>query len=265
MYKAILMMLFLLPGVLLASPAEPDIGNIVACNVYWHDYQYTRLNAPEAAKFVITFATNQRVDVALIDSISVNGPEGYSHTFQIQPFSLHNLSGYVDEVANNVTWFQTYDAHGFLANGTYTIALKYKSGKTSIRSRTLNYSAELLTHNKQAQPTFVPYGQLARRQINSITLEWDLIPKIDAYYSARLMQHDPTDPASAIVPIMFDNIFAVDSAINNGLNRYQAVVPNHLDPHTMYVWFTEILDSNRLDQINIAIFQPAQFFWFSDR
>lgn len=263
-----LILIFILIGCtsvnLLTNNKEPDIKDIVACNVYWEDYKYTSLKAPEAAKFVVTFDTDQRVDVSLIDSIVANGPDGYYEEFSITPFTLQNVSGYVDEVDNNFIWFQTYDGKGFLKNGKYTITLKYKSGKTSKKSRILNYTDELLRKYQNAKLTFSPKGQLSQSSINKLHLRWTVIPETEAYYATRLMKLVPEDPSSVIVPIMFDNIFGQGEGNqeNTGLNKEHASVSTMLDPKLQYVWFTEILDSNNLNEINIAIFQPAQFFWF---
>ena len=243
---------------------EPEIKDIVACNVYWEDHQYTSLDNPEAAKFVVTLNTDQRVDVSLIDSISVSGPSSYTKQFDIVPFTLQNVSGYVDEIDNNYLWFQTYDEKGFLKNGKYTITLKYKSGRTSKKSRILNYSDELLRIYKNTKLAFSPKGVLSKSSTEKLNLHWTVIPGTEAYYATRLMKYVPDDPTSVTVPIMFDNIFGQGKGnINNtGLNKQNVSVLLNLQPGFQYIWFTEILDSNNLNEINIAIFQPVQFFWF---
>ena len=245
---------------------EPAIKHIVACNVYWEDYRYTSLPTAEAGKFVVTFDTDQRVDVELIESITVNGPNGYFNQFEIQPFDIQNLSGYVDEVENNFIWFQTYDKNGFLINGEYTITLKYKSNKQSQKSRVLNYTPGLLESYKNIHSEFTPSGSLPKTINSEVELTWTVLPDKEAYYATRLMAYTPEEPSAMIIPKFFDNIFGYGdgNSENTGLNKESVTIPLALDVDSRYLWFTEILDSNKLDEINIAIFEPAQFFWFEN-
>ena len=77
------------------------------------------------------------------------------------------------------------------------------------------------------------------------------------------MKIDPYNPIF-YGQIFVDNIFGYGEGNleNSGLNKEQVVISRPLDQNFQYAWFTEILDSNNLNDINIAIFQPTQFFWF---
>lgn len=244
---------------------EPDIKDIVVCNVYWEDYYYTSLPQPEAGKFVVTFDTIKPVDIRSIDSITVKGPNNYSRMFDLQAFNLSNISGYMKE-ADGTIWFQTYDRNGFLENGYYTITLTYKSGRKSTKSRELLFTNKLLTNFKKLQQTFTPVGPIALDRNKNISMQWKTIPGIDAYYATRLMKLTPNEPTKVSPPIFFDNIFAYGEGNkkNTGLNKSSVSAPLELDTSQQYVWFNEILDSNRFADINLAIFQRAQFFWFGN-
>lgn len=218
---------------------EPVIRHIVACNVYWEDYHYTSLPTAEAGKFVVTFDTNQRVDIELIESITVTGPNGYFNQFEIQPFDIRNLSGYVDEVENNFIWFQTYDKNGFLTNGEYTITLKYKSKKQSQKSRILNYTSDLLENYKNTRSEFTPSGSLPKTINTKVKLTWTVLPDIEAYYATRLMVYAPEEPSKMIIPKFFDNIFGYGDGNpqNMGLNKESIIIPFDLDVNSSYFWF----------------------------
>lgn len=242
---------------------EPDILSICACNVYWEDYQQTSLTGVKAAKFVVIFDSPSSVNLRLINSFLVDGPGGYRLDFKIQPFNFKNLNGHLKE-ANGYVWFQVYDPEGFLENGEYTITLKYRSGKTSSMSRVLDYTEDLLEAYQAMQPSFTPSGIIQPSDVENIELKWTVVPEIDAYYTTRMWNVSAPMLSAIKKQLFYNSIFrhTDDSDPDIGLNNNSVKIPFTLDPAEQYSWFTEILDSNHLCHINIAIFQRWQFFRF---
>jgi hypothetical protein len=72
-----------------AVPGEPDINDIVVCNVYWEDFRAMNLPYPRVSKFVVTFGS--AADPDLMESIRVNGPYGYTYDISLEPYTNKTL------------------------------------------------------------------------------------------------------------------------------------------------------------------------------
>jgi hypothetical protein len=242
--------------------SEPGIKDIVVCNIYWEDYKYVDLPGPRLSKFVVTFNSFRPVDTEAIESLSVKGPENYTYKIDIVPYNRKNLNGFIE--TPGTTWFMAFDRRGFLKNGPYTITLKYRGGKVSRKSRVLNYTDTILNVYLKTKLSFSPTGRLPDSdRLDGITLRWTVLPKVKAYYETRLGKYPLTESSGTSSGWVFqDSIFGYGTGnpTNTGLNKGNVRVGKTLQPDTGYLWFTEILDSNNFNQINIAIFESYQYF-----
>ena len=265
------LLILLLPAVIclvffLAHPAvadweEPDIKDIVVCNVYWEDYRAVNLPNPLVSKFVVTF--DSAADPGLIESITIKGPSGYTYDMNIAPYNHRTLNGYIG--SGRSIWFMGFDRNGFLKNGRYDITLKYKSGRVSQKGRVLDYSDDLLNAYLKIKPEFSPTGNLSDdANLRNITLKWTVVPGIEANYMTRIgtNRNDQKYWGKIFGWVFQDSIFGYGTGNpnNTGLNKSELKVGTRLRPGKWYLWFTEILDSNDFNQINIAIFLKYQYF-----
>jgi len=243
-----------------AAWGEPDIKDIVVCNVFWEDFKLMGLSTPRVSKFVVTFASS--ADPKKMDSIGVTGPENYTFNINLNRYTNHNLNGYLG--SKHRIWFMGFNRGGFLKDGRYTISLKYKSGDISRKSRVLKYSSEILDAYLKIKPQFSPTGFLAAgADLNDIILKWTVVPGIKAHYMTRIGANrgSSNNWTGDFGWIYQDTIFGYGTGNpnNRGINKGKLHVGASLKPGKRYLWFTEILDSDDFNQINIAIFQRYQY------
>ncbi|MBW2322136.1 MAG: hypothetical protein JRF41_01210, partial [Deltaproteobacteria bacterium] len=252
----------LLSSVLLvqAASGEPEIKDIVVCNVYWEDFKAMNLPYPRVSKFVVTFGSAVSPD--LMESISVKGPDGYTYDINLERYTTKNLNGYVG--TGNGIWFMGYDRRGFLKDGRYDITLKYKSGRITRKGRVMKYSSEILDAYLKIKPEFSPTGHLpAGADLSGITLKWTVAPGIKAHYMTRIGTNrgSGNNWTKNFGWIFQDTIFGYGTGnpYNRGINKGELKVDKTLKPGQWYLWFTEILDSDDFNKINIAIFCKYQY------
>ena len=244
------------------AASQPGIKDIVVCNVYWENYKYVHLPGPRLSKFVVTFQANHSPDPSAMESLSVEGPGNYAHTINITPYSQSNLNGYIETPGS--IWFMAFDRSGFLKNGTYTITLKYRDSKVSTKSRVLNYTGDILDAYLRTRKSFSPSNRLdSTIPLDRVILKWTVLEGLEAYYMTRLGEYPLRKSTRTSSNWLFqDTVFGYGTGNphNTGLNKGQVLVNKTLQPNTGYLWFTEILDSNDFNRINIAIFQFYQYF-----
>lgn len=244
-------------GIAMIDFSDLRVYDFVATNVYWDGIEATRklypgivLKQKENAKFAVIF--NRRVKPGEITSIRVSGPDGYALDFDVhRPFERKRLMGYVDD---SVTWYMIYDTQGFLKDGEYRISLTWKNGRVFQMSKWVKLNSALLKAYLETPLTFAPQGSIAQDSAG-LLLQWPMIAGMDAYYCARV-QEVGKDFAKGNAH--FDNIFLRGGRA--GFNQKEARVTVPLEKGKPYVWFTEILDSNRLREVDMAIFLEFQFF-----
>jgi len=147
-----------------------------------------------------------------------------------------------------------YDTQGFLKEGQYQITVTRNNGKVLQMSKTLKFNRALLEAYLKTPKTFVPQGNVVP-DATGLLLQWLTITGMDAYYCSRVQQ---VGKDFATGNVHFDNIFLRGGRA--GFNQKEIRVTAPLEKDKSYVWFTEILDSNRLREVNMAIFLEFQFF-----
>jgi hypothetical protein len=243
-------------------PGKPDIKDIVVCNVYWEDFRTMNLPSPRVSKFVVTFGS--AADPNLMESIRVNGPYGYTYDISLEPYTTKNLNGYLGKLGR--IWFMGYERRGFLRDGRYDITLTYKSGRITSKGRVLKYSSEILDAYLKIRPEFSPTGRLhADTDLSDITLRWTVVPGVKAHYMTRIGTNlgSRNNWTRDFGWIFQDTIFGYGTGnpYNRGINKGELKVKTALKPGRWYLWFTELLDSNDFNKINIAIFCKYQYLF----
>jgi len=241
---------------------EPDIKDIVVCNVYWEDFRLMNLPYPRVSKFVVTFGA--AADPDLMESIRVNGPYGYTYNISLEPYTNKTLNGYLGKPGG--IWFMGYERRGFLKDGRYDITLTYKSGHTTSKCRVLKYSSEILDAYLKIRPEFSPTGRLpAGTDLSDITLRWTVVPGVTAHYMTRIGTNlgSRNNWTRDFGWVFQDTIFGYGTGnrFNRGLNKGEVKVMTTLKSGKQYLWFTELLDSNDFNKINIAIFCKYQYLF----
>jgi len=242
----------------------PEISAIVVTQVY-SDYGVLDRRL---GKFVILFDPDfGRVDSNSITRIEVFGPRNYH--FDILPHKLFNafsLNGYVDDHYFNLLWYMAFDAKGFLEDGEYIIDVTFANGVKKQRSRVLQYDDKILKTylNCRKSIKMRPTGfWKVDRRTHNIPLSWTTLREligIDAFYCARLSKGISWPSINVQNLLFFDDIFAASEADPScGFNKGLATVEDKAVSFSTYTWFIEILDSNRFENINIAIFQPNKW------
>lgn len=232
----------------------PGIRSIVVTQVY---SDLGKGRGSRMAKFVVLFdGVVARGEIA---SIEVTGPGGYRFAVDAsQAFDFRNLNGcLVDRVSGHL-WYMAFDRRGFLPDGGYDIEVRSAAGAVRRRSRTLRYDDALLQFYlaRAREIRRQPSGPVASGE--RITVSWSTLAALsgpDAYYCLRLSEGKSWPTADLGRLLFFDDIFeaANDRA---GLNQDSATVPLPSGVREL-TWFVELLDANRYEDINIAIFQPA--------
>jgi len=258
---AILAMFSLESGAI-AGWGEPDIKDIVVCNVYWENYKDMGLEFPRISKFVVTFAS--AADPNRMESIKVKGPNGYAYNIGLERYTTKNLNGYIGRKGG--LWFMGFDRRGFLKDGRYDITLKYKSGYQNTKGRVLRYTNDILDAYLKIKPKFSPIGYLpANTDLSDITLKWSVVPGIKTHYMTRIGTNrgSSNNWKSDFGWVYQDTIFGygTGNSYNTGMNKGELRVKRSLKPGKQYLWFTEIIDSNNFNKINIAIFLKYQYFF----
>lgn len=243
---------------------SPQIWDTVATDVYWDFGDRPDL---ELGKFVVTFAQPPDSFCATsIESAFVTGPDGYRFELDpTEPLDLENLNGYVDDHFIHAVWLMGFDRRGFLREGDYTITVRFKDGVVRRQVNRFSPRRDLLDAYLQRRDaiSFSPSGALVRAT-SPDPLRWTTMAELggpSAYYSVRLSRplDGFLDPHNLIFwdAIFYQSYLRPDAGLDNGT---QSLAPLMIHPNKRYAWFVEILDSNRLQDLNMAIFQPAQFF-----
>ncbi|MCP4749885.1 MAG: hypothetical protein GY866_03240 [Proteobacteria bacterium] len=245
-----------------AAWGEPDIKDIVVCNVYWEDFKVVNLPYPKVGKFVVTFGSTADTDG--MESIVVKGPDGYTFHMNLERYTTSNLNGYLG--SGNRIWFMGFERRGFLKDGRYDITLTYKNGRISRKGRVLKYSSEILDAYLKITPEFSPTGRLqAGADPSRIVLKWTVVPGVEAHYMTRIGTNHGSGRSwsNNFGWIYQDTIFGYGTSNpdNAGLNKGELKVETTLKPGRRYLWFTEILDSNDFNRINIAVFCRYQYLF----
>jgi len=245
-----------------AASGEPDIKDIVVCNVYWEDFRAMNLPYPRVSKFVVTFGS--AADPDLIESIRVNGPDGYTYDIILEPYTNKTLNGYLG--TRGWVWFMGYERRGFLKDGRYDITLTYKSGRVTSKGRVLKYSSKILDAYLKIRSEFSPTGRLpAGSDLSDMTLKWTVVPGVTAHYMTRIGTNlgSRNNWTRDFGWVFQDTIFGYGTGnrFNRGINKGEMKVKTTLKPGKQYLWFTELLDSNDFNKINIAIFCKYQYLF----
>lgn len=239
------------------------INSFIVCNAYWDIYgndavdkKDPRLDKTRMGKMAV-FLNQLEVSPDEIQSIEVKGPNNYS--FKINPNSQYerkNLNGYAP--FRPILYYQGFETNGPLENGTYTATISLKNGKSEKRSKTLKDTSQLLNKYKQLKHKFTPEGEITTTQasLRKLDFDWNLVSG-DAYYSFWLAKD--IDGGNFLKDTIFHkNIFFKSGIKDSGLNEDSITAYATLKHDEPYIWFVEILDSNRLEEVNEVIIQPFQ-------
>ncbi|THB64506.1 MAG: hypothetical protein D6B26_04850, partial [Spirochaetaceae bacterium] len=159
----------------------------------------------------------------------------------------------------NYIMYQAYDTRGFLENGEYRLEVVYKNGQVSSKSKVLASDLSIVEKYLSMNKEFQPVGETAIDFNEPTRLKWSM-PQGGQYYAVTRLKHFiPNEP-------FYENILYWNNAFymrgDAGLMMSELEIPRGIiKPDTKYVWFTEILDSNHLPEVNTAIFLPFQTFW----
>ena len=243
----------------------PEISSIVVTQVYT-DFGFGL--DKRTGKFVVVFDYNWgRIDHKSIAHIKVHGPRNYH--LDILPhkrFNSFSLNGYVDDQYYDRLWYMAFDFKGFLKDGEYVIEVTFANGTVKERSRVLQYDDRILKAYLDSRKSIKmgPTGFFkVDRRSHNIPLSWTTLRELtglDAFYCTRLSKEISWPNVDVHRLLFFDDIFAAsETDPSYGLNKSSATVEGKAVSFSAYTWFTEILDSNRFENINIAIFQPAKW------
>ena len=240
-----------------ATPDPPGIRSIVVTQVF-ADAQTDGLRM---GKFVVI------LDAALqhgqVESIVASGPGGYRFEVAVhEALDARNLNGYLVDGATGGAWFMAFDRRGFLEDGPYTIEVRLASGEVRRRSRTLRHDGALLAAYLERR------ASIERRPVGVIpwnggvaSVSWTTLAALsgpDAYYCLRVSRGRSFPSVDLQRLVFFDDIFEAADA-SAGRNRDSAPVRLH-EGCNQYTWFVEMLDSNRYEDVNLAVLQPAAWF-----
>ena len=251
------------PFALAADSSSKLINSFIVCNAYWDIYgdglaesKDTRLDKTRMGKMAV-FLNRFEIDSTQIKSIQVEGPNNYSFEINsVTEYDRKELNGYAP--FRPVLYYQGFDINGPLENGIYTVTINLKNGKSEQRSKTLKDTGELLNRYKQHQHNFAPEGVVAtsEKTLRKLDFKWSTLSD-DAYYSFWLAK-DIEGGNFLKNTIFHKNIFFKSGLKDAGLNENNITAYATLKRDQPYIWFVEILDSNRLEEVNEVIIQPFQ-------
>lgn len=244
------------------------INSFIVCNAYWDIYgddtaekKDSRLDKTRMGKMAV-FLNQMEVGPDDIQSIDVEGPNNYS--FKINPYSPYErkkLNGYAP--FRPVLYYQGFETNGPLENGSYTVTINLKNGKSEKRSKTLKDTSHLLNRYKELKHKFTPEGEVTTTEdsLRKLDFNWNRVSG-DAYYSFWLAKD--IDGGNFLKDTIFHkNIFFKSGIKDSGLNEDSITAYATLKQGEQYIWFVEILDSNRLGEVNEVIIQPFKRFVIS--
>lgn len=245
------------------------ITTFLAADVY-DDSQYVPDAQKSTAKFVVVFNDGPgQLQPSDISELVITGPNGFTFNIVNQEFAYPGFNGWIrDPVAGDLWWegFLAPDANGntaFLADGKYQVRVDFADGAKDRAHRKLTTDPDLLSAYLALKSgvQFSPSGTAAPAA--GVPFSWTTLASLGgpkAYYNVWASP----DPNFAVGFVdaqtgLQSNIFAqAATKPKAGLNMSSFTMTGL--PMGDSVWFTEILDSNVLDDINLAIFQPIQFF-----
>jgi hypothetical protein len=241
----------------MGTRANPSIAAVVATQVFADVF---RESGVRMGKFVVVFDAEAAVDLERIGSIDVTGPNGYR--FAVDPhqrFTAANANGWLPPSSGNGSpWYMAFDRRGFLTEGEYAITVRFADGESRTRSRTLHEATPMLDAylERRARIARTPAGSVALTD-DAVELSWTTLRELggpSAWYCTRVAQGHSWPLIDSAAIVHEDDVFAggVERGLDCRSTRFRP--PAGVNDFT---WFTEILDSNRLEEINLAIFQPA--------
>lgn len=246
-----------------ANANNKIINSFIVCNAYWDIYgddkvenKDNRLDKNRMGKMAV-FLNRLEIEANQIKSIQVRGPNNYSFEINTNTeYDRKELNGYAP--FRPVLYYQGFDTNGPIVNGEYTVTVNLQNGKSEQRSKTLNDSGKLLKQYKQLEHKFVPQGvvTLSEKTLRKLDFKWNILSN-DAYYSFWLAK-DKSGGNFIRDAIFHKNIFYKSGIKDSGLNEDHITAYATLKRDEPYIWFVEILDSNRLEEVNEVIIQPFQ-------
>ncbi len=236
---------------------DNSILSFVAANAY-HDLP--SLDEKRNSKFeAFLFPT---ITPEEIESLVVFGPDGFEFAFRNAP-SDDIANGYILDERQPALWYHAVLAKP-LADGRYTLQVRFKNGEEQQHSRVLATNDALvnfyLAHREEMQ--FHPQDGSVRG--DAAVLEWSTLRELggpDAYYNGWTSAG--TEEGITGIDLRGDWIFLkalLDPAAGENVNMIQLGWLFDPLPRGPRTWQVEILDANVLDEINQIIFPPGHHF-----
>jgi hypothetical protein len=236
---------------------DNSILSFVAANAY-HDLP--SLEAKHNSKFEAFLLPT--ITPEEIENLMVLGPDGFEFAFRNVP-SDDIVNGYILDERQPALWYHALLSEP-LAEGRYTLRVRFKNGEEQQYSRVLVANDALVTfylsHREQMQ--FRPRGGSVRG--DAAVLEWSTLRELggpDAYYNGWTSAG--TEEGITGIDMRGDAIFfkaVLDPEAGKNVNTIQLGTWFDPLPRGPQTWQVEILDANVLDDINQIIFPPGHHF-----
>ena len=241
------------------SKSKPVLKLFVVCNVYWSDWQETDLDGPESGKFFLMFNQSGPFDPEAFSSIEIEGG-GLSWSMSTGLFDPQKLSGFVpDKALNSTPWCQHFSRIGLLPNGLYTVTVRYADGRVCRASNLLDDDGRLLKAYRQSRLSFSPAGPCPLPKGGALTVRWQLVADVNAYYFLRFWRPEEGKPWGGSEMLHMDPIIAPDTGGGNDpLNKSCVDLFEPVIADVKYKWFVEVVDARRLRDANMVILLPWQ-------
>lgn len=243
------------------SKAGPQIKTLLVTQLL---AAMSRVREDRMSKIIVQFEggdLSPRIED--VESVHVRGPSGYNLEIAVHEMFDHktSMNGFKIDRWTGGLAFERY-LQGFLENGEYTVEVRFRNGHVATRSRTLHYDDRLVTAylENRTRIQLAPGATTGVEGDGRVSFSWTTLASLggpDAFYCLRVCEGFSwpfLDPDKTV----YTGEALEPGAQSSGLNLGVVRVP--LNPASSYTWFTEILDSNRLEEINVAILMPSVRF-----
>lgn len=229
-----------------------------------HVYADSDGGGNEISKFVVRFS-DPTINFRHIESIRIEGPDGYAFDIAVRRiFDPNRKNGFLIDLESGRFWYMAFDERQFVPEGDYTAVVHYIDGRIARRSRALRRNRPMLQAylQRRGEMNYQPRGSVTTNDLGAVEFRWPTLTSLggpDAFYSLWVSAGH-TEWADLRLTVFSEDIYHREP--DYGRNESTRLVSLKPGPHT---WFTEILDSNRLDDINLVIFQPSQWIVVENR
>jgi hypothetical protein len=244
-----------------------EISDFMACNVYWDLGNCPGAERQHKYLFAIA-AMKDEFHPSCVKKIIVHGPGNLETEITNQFFTQEFANGYIYDASGGNYWYMKNMRNGFLEPGEYRIEVTFWNGEVSTVSHTQERGPcdellEAYLENKERMEYYPSAALDSGTDLSRVECRWSSLKDLagmDAYYIFRLSAVEAW--WTFIQNLVFRDSPFFERFIDPdvGLNESSILIERTLQPDTVYAWWTEICDSNKIDKINLCIFQPIQTF-----